>query len=386
MTRSTRSTCPVSATRATRTAVLLLACGLATACSESPGAPPPAQDVSAATESAEPVEPAEPAEPQVETYAVGVMEQFLSDLSAVGSESSAELVARLQAEEETTAACIREQGFEYTPLDWSSVTIPDVRHAPNPQREITEEDLEFAAEYGYGILVQPPGDGPVPGAGPSTPEDPNAAYVEAMSPAEEEAYYLALWGPGQGEAYIVGDEPYDWTKYGCVGLAGHESGTDTRVVFDETPYEALRAEIEAMWPTIDQDPRIVAANQEWAACMESAGFPEFDLVVGTPMSFVEENSRIVDATHGAQAYDLSTNDYLTSPEYLAAEQAAGQMRAEAARREAEVAVADLGCQDEVDFPRVYAETSADVQQQFYDAHRVDLEAWLAAAQEYGSGL
>ena len=62
------------------------------------------------------------------------------------------------------------------------------------------------------------------------------------------------------------------------------------------------------------------------------------------------------------------------------------MRAEAARREAEVAVADLGCQDEVDFRRVHAETAADVQQQFYDAHRVDLEAWLAAAQEYGSGL
>ena len=122
MTRSTRSTCPVSATRATRTAVLLLACGLATACSESPGAPPPAQDVSAATESAEPVEPAEPAEPQVETYAVGVMEQFLSDLSAVGSESSAELVARLQAEEETTAACMREQGFEYTP--WTGRRSP----------------------------------------------------------------------------------------------------------------------------------------------------------------------------------------------------------------------------------------------------------------------
>ena len=364
------------------------ACGLTAACSgpdadPKPAAPPGSPDTAAT----EPSEPSESAEPEVETYPVGVVEQFLADLSAVGSETGAEQVARLQAMEETIAACMREQGFAYTPQDWSSVAPPPEGHAPNPQRAITDEDLEFASEYGYGILVQPPiDDGPVPGAGLGTPDDPNLAYVEAMSPAEEEAYYLALWGPGQGEAYIVGDEPYDWTKYGCTGLAGHEAGTDTRVVFDETPYEALRAEIDAMWPTIDQDPRIVAANQEWSLCMEAAGFPGFDTAVSAQLSFFEEEMRILDATHGAAQYDVSTDDYLTSPEYLAAEQAAAEMRAEVAQREAAVAVADVGCQADTDYRRVYAETSADLQQEFYDAHRTDLEAWLAAAEEYGSGL
>ena len=367
-------------------AVAALACGLTAACSGPDSDPEPTRSGPPDTAATSRAEAPEPAKPEVETYPVGVMEEFLAEVSNAGAESPAEQLARLEAEEETVAACMHEQGFSYTPLDWSSVAPPEEGHAPNPQRAITEEDLEFAAEYGYGIAVQPPSSGPPPGAGLGTPDDPNAAYVEAMSPAEEEAYYLALWGPGQGEAYIVGDEPYDWTKYGCTGLAGHESGTDTRTFFDESPYEALRAEIDALWGTIDQDPRIVAANQEWSLCMEAAGFPGFDTAMSAQLSFLEEEMRILDATHGAAQYDLSTNDYLTSPEYLAAEQAAAEMRAEVAQRETATAVADLGCQREVDYRRVYAETSADLQQEFYDAHRTDLEAWRTAAAEAGTGF
>ena len=371
MTRANRSARPA------RPAVLLLACALATACSESgpdEGPATPELQEEAATG------PSEPGEPEVETYPIGVIQEFLAQLDAAGAESGAEQQARLEAEEEIVAACMRDQGFTYTPVDWSYFA-EEGPYTPAPERAVTEEDLAFAAEFGYGVSTQSE---LAPAAG-SQPQNPNDAYVAAMSPQEAEAYYDAIYGPGQGQAYIDGLEPYDWTKYGCMGLAGHESGRDVLVAFDDTPFEQVRADIDALWVTIDQDPRIMAANQEWAQCMESAGYPGFDTAASAQTSFFDEEMRILDATHGAAQYDLSTDDYLTSPEYLAAEQAAAEMRAALVERETATAVADVQCQADVDYRRIYAETSAALQQEFYDAHRTDLEAWLAAVEEAYAG-
>lgn len=363
-------------TRSALAVVVLLTCGLA-ACSasgpdEGPATPEPQEET--------PIEPVEPDEPEVETYPVGVIQEFLAQVDAAGAESGAERRARLEAEEETIAACMRDQGFAYTPVDWSSAAEEDDR-TPTPERAVTEADLEFAAEFGYGVSTQ----SELSPGGSTQPEDPNIAYVGAMSLSEQDAYYLSLYGPGQGEAYWAGEEPYDWTKYGCMGLAGHESGRDDLLAFDETPFEQVRAEIDALWEAIDQDPRIAEVDHAWSQCMASAGYPGFDTAMSAHLSFLEEDMRIMDATYGAADFDMSTDDYLTSPEYLAAEQAAAAMRAELVDRETATAVADVQCQADVDYRRIYAETSAALQQEFYDAHRTDLEAWLAAVEEAYAG-
>ena len=47
--------------------------------------------------------------------------------------------------------------------------------------------------------------------------------------------------------------------------------------------------------------------------------------------------------------------------------------------EIELAVADFDCREEVDYDKVQLEVTADAQQQFYDAHKDELEAWREGA-------
>ena len=43
------------------------------------------------------------------------------------------------------------------------------------------------------------------------------------------------------------------------------------------------------------------------------------------------------------------------------------------------AVADFDCRDEVDYDKIQLEVNSEYQQEFYDAHKDELEAWRDAA-------
>ena len=302
--------------------------------------------------------------------------QFLATVSEVGTATPAVEAERLRRNGEILAACMQESGFDYQPVDWS-YTFEDVP-TPPPAREVSDEDREFAAQYGYGVSTQ----GELSAAAPASGYvDPNEAYVAAMSPAEQEAYYLALLGPGDSEEDVSADAPYDWTKHGCYGRAAHEQELEGEP-FDDSPFEPLRAEIDALWPTIEADPRILAAEDAWSLCMDEAGYPGFDRAADAQASFFEEEMRILDEAFGPLQSDPSTADDQTSPEYLAAEQTAAELRGELVETEIATAVADLECQVEVGYRRVQAEVSAELQEEFYEEHRTDLEAWLTAIEEW----
>ena len=130
-------------------------------------------------------------------------------------------------QEEAIAACMAGKGFYYVP--WV-----------NPSEDVA---LTEAAPVGS---VEP---------------NPNDAIVAAMTPEEAEAYAAAYWGTDSGPTGAsspLGD--------GCVAEA-------TRAVFGEPPDLASHSrELADIADAVDNDPRVITAEAEWARCMAEAGF------------------------------------------------------------------------------------------------------------------
>jgi hypothetical protein len=183
------------------------------------------------------------------------------------------------ATEEAVAGCMREEGFEYTPVDYdaqfsSNETDEDIALYSDPEA--------FGKKYGYGVvrsyeLYEEPyigqdGDG---GFGGPEVENPNEEYVTSLSPDEQEAYYASLYGEPTEEPALE-DSSFDdgeasvSTEYisppleeqGCYGIAQLE-------VVGEDPANDpdVQAALNDFYETSQDDPRIEAANTEWADCM-----------------------------------------------------------------------------------------------------------------------
>jgi hypothetical protein len=353
-----------------RNVVVLVGLALVlTSCGPAQPEPEPTGPRPTPTEVAEPPEPDEPT--------IGPVSAFLLSVSALGEESEDEARRRLERSEQIITACMVEQGFEYTPQDYSA-PLPWMQDGEVPP---AGDPIEAAAEYGYSIATWDL----APAPDENARVDPNADYVAGMSDAERRAYDLALYGPGQGEAYAVGEEPYDWTKYGCYGVSDHELGIDVREYFDDTPYRPLRREIEGMWASVDDDPRVLEAERQWASCMADAGHPGLNRVRDAAEGIRAADERIWQEAYDGVGLDLSTEDYLTSPEYLTAQQTITERRRELAVVEVETAVADATCQEEVGYRVVVGRTGQEIEQAFYDAHLADFESWLAALEEFHAG-
>jgi hypothetical protein len=71
-------------------------------------------------------------------------------------------------------------------------------------------------------------------------------------------------------------------------------------------------------------------------------------------------------------------DDATEEDYAAAEAAMQERVAEITPEEIETAVADYTCRDEAGYQETYNEVNVDLQQQFYDAHKAELEAYVEA--------
>lgn len=195
--------------------------------------------------------------------------------------------------QEQIAECMREQGFEYIPIDTS---------AQRAFFEDLEDGLEWGSKewtekWGFGVTTQRFSQNQV---GPDLvghtwdsfdqegPPDPNREYVESLSEDEQQAYYEALYG-GEDDSPIPiweeeGREPTDeelaafeeeWLENyqptGCEPVAYEEifdfgdEGDWQR--FDEEFGEALM-ELETRF---ESHPDVIAHRDEVRACVEDKG-------------------------------------------------------------------------------------------------------------------
>lgn len=166
-------------------------------------------------------------------------------------------IGQLQIDaERRIAECMREQGFEYTPVDYSAFDAVD-------DAFLLDEE-SFAEEFGFGIATS------LDGAFEELSKDfvdPNQAYLESLSEGEQDAYYFALYGGGLSfDSFDEEDEGGFLEPEGCSGEAYEEAFS-----FFEG-FELFGEQLEALEESIDSDPRIVEADADWASCMFEAGY------------------------------------------------------------------------------------------------------------------
>ncbi|MBX9244002.1 hypothetical protein ICW40_04165 [Actinotalea ferrariae] len=290
-----------------------------------------------------------------------------------GSEDNEQMDQQMVEVEELTAACMAEQGFEYTPVDWSQ------QGGMGPGEEPEEEwgTLEFAKKWGYGATTNPYGD-PTENTGEESEfVDPNQAVVEAMSETEQAAYYEALYGPpveGEGEEMTE----YNWETAGCSGKAQHEV-YEVGTGMDEESFTALQEEMDTMWQSIQDDPRIAEVHGEWASCMADAGYDGFAAPTDAENSIFDKTNAIYEEAYAEENFDENA----TEEDWAAVEAGIQDQLAAITEEEIETAVADYTCRDEVDLTRTTAEVGVEYQQDFYDAHEAELEAWREALAAQG---
>ncbi len=182
-------------------------------------------------------------------------------------------------QEEAVAACMREEGFEYTPVDYSAQGPQVVDDAA----ELYNDPKAFGEKYGYGVvhnyeLYEEPNfnaDGELSYAGDEGFVDPNGEYQQTLSPSEQQAYQELLYGDQSAyiePAMVEGSdgefiEPTVMTmppleEQGCYGKAQHE-------VYGDQPYQDpdIQERMNEYYENQQNDPELEAAYEDWLACM-----------------------------------------------------------------------------------------------------------------------
>lgn len=179
------------------------------------------------------------------------------------------------------AECMAAEGFDYIP--W----VPSDVGGGFEFDEFDEE--EYVKKYGFGVSTWILQEEEMFGEGGEDPwaDDPNQEIVEAMDEFEQEEYFRVLYG---GEPDIIAntppeeidamteeermaffDEAYmNWVPDGCQNKAYEElyGGGEADMAF----WEEFGEDFEDMHSRVNSDPRIVAANEGWSACMADKGY------------------------------------------------------------------------------------------------------------------
>ena len=305
------------------------------------------------------------------TPSAGPLETLFRDYLAEWSNE--DVTRQLTRMEEAIAACMAEQGFSYTPVDYSEIEVDFL----GSDLGVEPGTLEFAQVYGYGLSTDPWGTDDVA----DEIEDPNADYVAAMSDAEREAYLSALYGeryaeqpaPGMGAPDDETIADYSWEDAGCTGRAQQQLLTGNETDSDE--FLGLQQAMTEMAESAARDPRLDRANADWAACMAESGYPglaevgEAEAAIGAEVDAVWASAAVA----GTPGLPSGSNP-------AGAEAAISEQLEEISTREIATAVADLTCQSEVGYDALRREIDADYQREFLAENREEISEWLRSLQ------
>jgi hypothetical protein len=344
-----------------------------------------------------------------ETESTGTTISPLAELMGWQNDSPEEARRKQLQVEELTAECMREEGWEYTPVDWS---------AQGPEMSTEDETLmadqeAYGKKYGYGVVhnyerwEEPSLNGEeVIGKDPRQFEDPNQEYISTLSPSESEEYYQSLYGGGfsrSGDVAVgFGTAPataapdsdptattasVDVTSVpvpmrpedqGCSGRANAE-------VYGTDPMQSnpdLQSRMNDYWEDSQNDPRLLSANDEWFECMADVvdGLVEAGQPITKPEQMYSYLDRLKYEAMGLEIvpFDQSNTDeeYYTawSDESGKGEAAVGdpvpisEAELEELRQtELELWEKDWECQQDADF----AEIRLQIEQELVDELRAD---------------
>ncbi|SDN62033.1 hypothetical protein [Streptomyces wuyuanensis] len=163
------------------------------------------------------------------------------------------------------AGCMRAQGFAYTP---HVEDAGDVTPLPIDGQDY-KLSKEYRGKYGYGFSyarVVYPHDPNVIGSETTTDDEhPNAAYREALAPAQQRAYDKAM-----GEWRVEDGKKLE--SPGCRRAADVKAyGPEKPKAERDREQEAAKAADRAAQQALDGDPQLVSLAQDYASCLRAEG-------------------------------------------------------------------------------------------------------------------
>jgi hypothetical protein len=178
--------------------------------------------------------------------------------------SERQLTQNIEKVEQLTSRCMREQGFEYIPVDYK--TVQRAMQADKLLPGLSEQ--EFIARYGFGIATLYTGGPPQLATGYSPAKmgmgRQNNHIYQQLSPADQAAYSRALCGSNPGATFAVGLQAEDFSRIGgCTRDA-------IAKVFE--PQHLKQGYYNPRDALIAGDPRMRAALRTYISRMREAGF------------------------------------------------------------------------------------------------------------------
>ena len=175
-----------------------------------------------------------------------------------------ELFTAIQNVETEISKCMSAAGFEYVAADYNTV-----RRGMTSDKSLPGmNESQFIDQYGYGIATL------YTGLAPQLSElrtpaqmglgEQNVQIFMSLSPADQVAYSHTLFGEHADATFAVALETEDFSRTGgCTRSAIEKFFTPEQMnATFLNPFDAL----------VEKDPRMAAANTEYASCLRSAGF------------------------------------------------------------------------------------------------------------------
>lgn len=166
-----------------------------------------------------------------------------------------DLTSRAEEVESLVSACMAEAGFEYVPVDFTTIRQAMVSDKSAPGLS----GSQYLSQYGHGISTQP--DKPIVEIGLG---EQNRRILDGMSETDRVAYRRTLWGENEDATFAFGLESEDFSR----------TGGCTRSAIEQVfaPEELAATYFNPADALVLLDSRAQTAMQDFAACMSNAGF------------------------------------------------------------------------------------------------------------------
>ncbi|MDR2372522.1 MAG: hypothetical protein LBD77_00150 [Bifidobacteriaceae bacterium] len=304
-------------------------------------------------------------------------DEFAALVSAVSSAHSraaeAEFAARSawwQQAEASVAACMKRQGFAYTPTAYRLVLTStavdwwqNIDAIAVPTLPATRLDVE---RFGYGAQ-EPMSMSPILPA--SVEEQANTAFFEGLSADAQAAYELALTGHSGADAA-------NWAESG--GCRGEAEANHPQPTSFSTAQDVLDTHDDLVhslrWLIIDGvalDQRMTAVNRDWERCMVEAGVEHLGDVGDDQVTPYAALMVAIRTDPGGVYWDAAgwPVDVEEPEEYRSLVMSEPEIR---------VALADFDCRRAVGYEDLANQIALELQHAFVGEHRAKLAELLAA--------
>ena len=282
------------------------------------------------------------------TYEDSPLDKYLEPVN--GPMDEERWIAESKTVEELVAACMAEEGFEYTPVDQSQhMSFEDDFEERNTE--------EWVASNGWG-MVQTKEEMEAQQQEAEEFVDPNQPYIESLSPSEQEAYFATLHGAGPSEEELNEDGSYEysWEEAGCNGAAQHEVQGSS--YWEDEEFADLIASMNALWEELPKQPEIAELNEKWSACMADAEYTELATRSDAQNVIIEEQNAFWSGENPVEP----TAEELTTLK----------------QKEIDVALADFRCAKDLDYDNVQLRAQFALEEQFISDHKSELDALVTA--------